>query len=81
MSDKLKKADEIIDKIGSENNGLKRDLTTAKSRVEERANYESRSNVYSGPAKVDRTEVNRLENEVRNLREQLSERQQRIRAL
>jgi hypothetical protein len=81
LTDKLKKTDEIIDKIGSENNGLKRELTAAKSRVEERANYENRSNVYSGPAKVDRTEVNRLENEVRNLRDQLSERQQRIRAL
>jgi hypothetical protein len=33
LTDKLRKADEIIDKLGGENSGLRRDLTTAKSRV------------------------------------------------
>jgi len=86
LTDKLRKADEIIDKLGSENNGLKRELTTAKqSRVEDKNSYGSGSNVYAsnsyGTAKVDRTEVNRLEGEVRNLRDQLTEKQQRIRSL
>jgi len=35
LNDKLRKADEIIDKLGNENNSLKRDLNTSKqSRVE-----------------------------------------------
>ena len=41
--------------------------------------------MYSGSSftagKVDRTEVNRLENEVRNLKDQLGDKQQRIREL
>ena len=87
MTDKLRKADEIIDRLGGENNGLKRDLNIAKSRVEEKATFDSRvnnnypaNNSYAGQ-KVDRTEVNRLEGEVRNLKDQLSEKQQKIRAL
>lgn len=90
LTDKLEKADEIIDKLGNENNTLRRDLSRAKeTSTQEKSSYGNNgyggSNVYSGGSftagKVDRTEVNRLENEVRNLKDQLGDKQQRIREL
>lgn len=85
LAGKLKQADEVIDKIGNENNQLKREVSRAReSGNQERSSYPA-NNGFSGSSygsvKVDRTEVNRLENEVRNLRDQLGEKQQRIRDL
>ena len=81
LNDKLNKADEIIDKLGNENTNLKRDITRVKESPT--TQYGSGSNVYTGttyaPRRVDSTEVNRLESEVRNLKDQLSDKQQKIR--
>lgn len=57
LTDKLNKADEIIDKLGNENTSLKRDLTRVKDSPT--TAYGSGSNVYGGstygPSRVDRS--------------------------
>ena len=60
LTDKLNKADEIIDKLGNENTSLKRDLTRVKeSPSTQQRTYGGGSNVYGGstygPSRADRT--------------------------